>query len=641
MNEGEQEHLERLKQELYGRKETPTPLHRSRLPGLVDPGQGDWLRVEPAHITNRFLAFTLLKKILWWSLGFFGLMALLALFVFYRGKNLVSSGNIDVVVTGPAEIAAGQELSFQTAVTNKNKVALELVDLIVEYPAGTRVAGAVNQALARERFPLGKIAPGAIASQLIRAVLFGEKGSRADIKLTVEYRLADSSAIFGRESSYNVDIGSTPLVLLLDLPLEVNNNQEIVINTQIQSNAANVITDPVVLVGYPAGFRFSGAAPAPSRGQNIWRLNSLKPGEKITIQIRGTLEGQDEEQKSFHVAAGTMDQESADELSATYGSTFSTLTIRRPFVGLDASINSMGTSEYVTDSREPIRIDINWVNNLPGEVTEGEILATLSGRALDQSSVSAGQGFYNSSANTVLWTKLNKTDLASIAPSGTGRASFSFTSLPLVSDEGASLRQPTLTLDIKFKGKRINEGGETENIFSTVSKKIKFNSVAQLAGKVLARTGPFTNHGPIPPRVDQETTYTVNWAVLNSSNNLGGAQVTASLPSYVKWLGTVQPGAETVTFRPSDSGGGQVVWELGQVSPGIGTQTAAREVSFQVALMPSLSQVGEAPALITDSTFSALDTFTKQILTVKLKRTLDTAFVSEPGFQLGDDRVVK
>ena len=116
MNEGEQEHLDKLKQTLYGRGKVSKPLQRSSLPGLADPGQSDWLRVEPLRQANSFLTFPLLKKILWWSLGFFALMAAGALFVFYRGNNLVSSGNIAVVVAGPTELAAGQDLSIRGAV---------------------------------------------------------------------------------------------------------------------------------------------------------------------------------------------------------------------------------------------------------------------------------------------------------------------------------------------------------------------------------------------------------------------------------------------------------------------------------------------------------------------------------------------
>ena len=44
--------------------------------------------------------------------------------------------------------------------------------------------------------------------------------------------------------------------------------------------------------------------------------------------------------------------------------------------------------------------------------------------------------------------------------------------------------------------------------------------------------GTFTNTGPIPPKAEAETTYTVTWAVTNPLNNLTDVRVSAILPSY-------------------------------------------------------------------------------------------------------------
>ncbi len=633
--------LERLKRLLYARQRGLKPLRRSGLESRTNETPTAWRHVEPLKLASSLPSTKLLKRILWWTAGFFLLAAAVALFVFYRGNNLILASNVVLKVTGPLEIAAGQELSLQVEVENKNNAALELADLIVEYPSGTRQAGAVDKALARERLPLGTIAPGQSARKLVRAVLFGEKGARVPIKLTVEYRLAQSSAIFDKTENYEVTIGSTPLLLSLNVPAEVNSNQEILLEVEAQSNAESVITNPVLIMSYPAGFRFIQATPVPTRGQNIWSLPSLKPGARARVQIRGTLEGQDDEQESFRAAAGTIETDTALELAATYGSAFETVTIKRPFVGLDVALNQSTASEYIADSREPVRVDIGWVNNLPGEITAGEIQATLAGRPLDPTSVSAPKGFYNSTQNTILWNQTSDSKLAQISAGDAGQISFTFASLSLVSAEGAALRQPVLDLVVKFKGKHLDDNGKAVPVYSEVKRKIKFSSAVQLAAKTLQRTGAFTNHGPLPPKVGAETSYTIVWSVLNSANSLDAAQVSATLPPYVRWLGATKPSSETVKFSGAESSGGEVVWQLGQVAPGTGTAGPAREVSFQVALTPSVSQVGSAPVLVSEATLSAFDTFTKATLTAKLKRALDTVLVNEAGFQLGEDRVVK
>jgi hypothetical protein len=637
--DGEQEHLNKLKRQLYGPLEQLRQLRRTDLETQAGPRPSLWKRVEPLQTANQVLSLKLLKKLLWIT-GLLFFMALgAAALVFWRGNNSVSTGNVDIKVSGANESAAGEEVQLQVAVTNNNQTSLELADLIVEYPKGTRVAGALATPLTRERISLGNLKQDETIQKQLRAVFFGEQGSDQEVKLSVEYRLADSSAIFRKESSYHVFINSTPLTVLVDAPEEANSSQEITIKATVESNAEGTIERPVVVANYPAGFRFLRATPEPSSSQRVWQFPDLKPGKKIAIEIHGTLEGQDDEEKAFRISAGTVDREGSNELTATYGSTLAPVTIRRPVVALNTEIEGQGGAEVVADSRDPLRVDMSWINNAPEPIIDAEVLVKLTGAALDKTDVDTDRGYYNSSAGTVLWTKQSAKDLAEIDPGEGGRLSFSFSTLSLVSDEGASLRQPELGVVVELRGKRVTDAGKTENVFISTTQKVRLNSVTQFAAKVLHHTGPFENRGPVPPKVGEETTYTVVWSVLNSSNNLNGAKITASLPSYVKWLGFQSPLSEPLDFRGNESGGGELVWNLGQVVAGSGTNNAAREVSFMVSITPSLGQVGDSPVLVLNPSFEGVDSFTRQVLTAKPSRNLNTEFSTESQFRLGDGRV--
>ena len=87
------------------------------------------------------------------------------------------------------------------------------------------------------------------------------------------------------------------------------------------------------------------------------------------------------------------------------------------------------------------------------------------------------------------------------------------------------------------------------------------------------------------------------------------AVVTATLPSYVRWVGAVSPAAEHVTFNEST---GQITWRLGNILPGTGSGTSQpRRVVFSIGFVPSTSQVGQKPALIQNQSFVGLDSFTE------------------------------
>ena len=122
--------------------------------------------------------------------------------------------------------------------------------------------------------------------------------------------------------------------------------------------------------------------------------------------------------------------------------------------------------------------------------------------------------------------------------------------------------------------------------------------------------------------------------VLMSLSIVMELKVVATLPSYMRWMGVVVPAREEVSYN---SIGGQITWNLGDVSAGVGGATAAREIMFQVSLLPSLSQVGDTPILINEQTITGFDTFT-EIITSSRKRALTTR-ITESGFKTNDGTI--
>ena len=130
----------------------------------------------------------------------------------------------------------------------------------------------------------------------------------------------------------------------------------------------------------------------------------------------------------------------------------------------------------------------------------------------------------------------------------------------------------------------------------------------------------------MPPRANQESTYSVIWSLTNSTNDVSQAVLKARLPSYVKWLGNVSPSSEKVSF---DSSRGEIVWQIGEAGRGLGSVLPAREVAFQIGFAASLSQVGSSPTLVFDTSLSGLDDFTGQALTF-VARELTTRIATDP-----------
>ena len=157
-------------------------------------------------------------------------------------------------------------------------------------------------------------------------------------------------------------------------------------------------------------------------------------------------------------------------------------------------------------------------------------------------------------------------------------------------------------------GKRIGEGSVPEDIKVEAAKRIKIQSDVALNAVTTFAGGPFENTGPIPPKVENDTTYTVTLNLTNSSNALERGKVRATLPPYVRWNNKIFPSNENVNY---DAASRSIEWDLGNVREHVGFIDPARSISVQLTLNPSTSQLGDSPALLISPTFTGYDTFTQ------------------------------
>lgn len=629
-------HLDALEDRLYSR--TPPPLRRDE-EGLSEHHisiKPAWNREEEPGPSFRILATIMpwLKRLFIASILFFLFAGALAFYGFFRGGNTVSPGNISLAVLGPVSAAAGEELTFEVTITNYNELALESVDLIVEYPAGTRKTVDLGTELLRFREALGGLPPGGSVSRRLSAVPFGEEGDKKEVRLSAEYRPAGGSATFSKTAVYEFLVNAAPLTVSVSVPSEVGSGQPFEISVEIVSNASAIIRNLLLKAEYPVGFMFESATPAPAFSGNIWQLGDLKPEGKRTVRIRGVVEAAEEEERTIRLSVGAASPRDEKVLGTVFLTETPSVMVRKPFVGLSLALNGESGKEFVARSAQTLRADILWANNGTAKVTDLEITARLDGAVWNRSSVAPQGGFFDFNTNSISWDKRIRSSFGSLSPGESGTVSFSFTTAPVATDP-ALFKNPEMFIHIFARGKRLNEDGAYQDVVSSFSKKIKIASALALGTRLLYNGGPFVNSGSVPPKAEEETTYTIVWSLSNSSNSVSGAKVSAVLPAYARWMEKWSPASERVSYNAI---GGEVVWDAGDIAPGAGFGTSPRELSFQVALLPSLSQVGSSPVIVGEAVAEGYDRFAGASVRSNVRPALTTASLEEGG---GSGAVVK
>ncbi|MEK7569293.1 MAG: hypothetical protein AAB500_00155 [Patescibacteria group bacterium] len=626
--------LEELKSKLWS-KDFPTKVeHRdSFTPARHLDVPESWERGTPAPEPGQsFKKSKFFKKFFFFSLAFFILALIYGGYSFFSDKNTVSAKNIDISVLGNTFSAGGEELPLTIDVANRNSVDLELVDLIVEYPKSADLSGETE----RIRETLGDIPAGASRSANVKPVLFGEQGSVRSIRISIEYRVENSNSFFKKERIYDVTINSTPVDLVVSAPEEASPNQNFSLTVKAIDNASKPVIGLLLRVDYPTGFQFSSATPAPSFGNNVWAIGDLSPGADSSVTISGKmLDVFDGEEKTFRVSGGLESARTRGVIETIFNTISHRVAIKKALIEARLYINGVYSGEYASSSRTPIEGEIRWANNLETKVNDLVIRAKLSGNALDRKTIYSPKGFYNSLDDTITWDKNSERDFAEVGPGAVGSVPFSLSSVSLFGASKGVLSQPSIDIEVSISGRQPLETYDAKEVSNKESKTVRISSDVGFAAKALFLSGPFTNRGSVPPKVERETTYTITWSLSNTSNNISKAQLRSSLPSWVKFLGPISPKDSDLTYNTQTR---EVVWNVGNIPKGAGISAGAVSISFQVGFTPSLSQVGTAPTIVNESVLTGHDDFAN--VDVRLQKgTLTTRLVGDSSFPPGGDIV--
>lgn len=638
--------IEELKKKLYSQNEEPLKPHRGKLhphAQVVNSswgGEGGIPKVEYGEDEN-LSTYTGLgsnfKKILFGAIAFFILAAGLSAYIFFSGSNIVSPDKIDIKMLGPVASPAGEILSLDVDIKNDNSSKLILADLVITYPEGTRKDTDGVTPLITDRVPVGTIDSGQTVRKTIKSILFGEENVKKNIKVTLEYRVPGSDSIFTKAKDYPIFIGSSPVTLTVDTLKEVTAEQESTFKVTLVSNSTSVIKGLLLKADFPFGFKYNSSTPVPLSGNDTWSLGDLEPGGRREITIKGKIIGENRDERVFNFMTGTEDPQNTTSIKSVFVTNSVAVTVREPFLAADVALNGDGAEVVMISAGEGVQGEITWQNNLEVPVNDVVIEAKITGEMLDKRVVSGDEGFYRSIDSTILWDRTTLNDLREVGPGDAGRIQFAFASLQPTEQINKTFRRPELSLQLTIKAKRLNENRVPEEISSTVTKRIKIESGLSMKTRLVRTAGPFVNSGPLPPVVDQTSTYTVLVSVSNSFNSIKDGVFTTTLPSYVKWMGVIDPATtQGVTYNADRR---EITWPVGEIPAGTGYNSTAKEFAFQVGLQPSISQLGQSPIAVNAQRIAGKDNFTETIVE-NIQPSLDIQIASDPAYVYGQDKVV-
>ena len=611
-------------------KSVSKPIIKKPVPVAPEPIETDFVAPETSQTTvsmapqkkkKRYRVKLLLAGLLFFVLAV-GVSSLALIF----GNNSISAENITIAVTGPFTVGGGEVLPLQVGITNDNTVAIESATLIVEYPRGTLSVDGDKKALNTEHLALDTIMSGETVNIPLRALVFGEENDEKNIKVSIEYRVEGSNATFFKEADVlRFKISSSPVVMRVASLKKVSSGQETDMTIEITSNSPTTLSEVLVKAEYPTGFDFTSSSPEPVSSQNIWLIEDLEPEESQTITITGIVVGNESDEYAINFMVGVPNERDQQTLASVFATAQTQFEIENAFLSIDLEVAGVSNGEVVIEAGQHSGASIEIENTLGDTLYDVTVEVQLGGNALSDLNVGPPNGFYDSLNNKIIWDVSNAPDLAELRPGKKVRLSFGLEPSDTV------LRTPQITLDVNVSARRVSETDVEESLLGTAHSVLKVASSPTLRSDIGFNNGVFSDSGPVPPRAEQKTTYSVSFMIENGSNDINDAVVTASLPTYVTWKEQTS-GAGDMSYDPVKK---IVTWKINSIDA-----NTASFGSFQVSLLPSKSQIDETPILVGEQRLKATDAFTGTVVR-SVSGPIDTEMSLETGHPKSNGRVAE
>jgi hypothetical protein len=550
-----------------------------------------------------------------------GILIIVGAILWSRGSFL--SSKIDMSIEYPDNISSGEEIDLIVKYANNNRVDLHNVSLIIVYPEG--VFSENGEQLYQESKEIGTINSKSQGEEKIKVRMLGEKGSVKNIVAKLVYKPENINSKFESSASAKIEINVISVGIRVEGSEKAVAGQEVNYAIEYENKTDEDINNLKIVLEYPDDFIFKSAEPTPAseNENNVWQINELRANEKRTINLIGVLNGQEMENK---VVTGIIGRIDGDNFLQYSQSEFVTQISQAPII-LNIEISNVSSDNCNVSVGQNLRYRISFKNNTDIALRELILKARISdGEIFNIGNIDLNnKGFFDSRSNIITWSGADIPALSLLETGQSGEVEFTIdikNKLPIYGfndknfKAGVVAEIQTLTVPAKFAGTELKFEKELN---------CKINTQLGLAARAYYHE-PYQgiyNSGPIPPKVNSTTQYTVHWQITNTSNDADSVIVKSVLPQGIEWTGNIinKSNKGQISYNERTK---EIFWNVGKVSAGAGVTMSAYEIIFQVALTPSINQIGMTPRLINESVMEGRDSFTGMNL-INNNSALDTS----------------
>ncbi|MFA6131942.1 MAG: hypothetical protein WC702_02635 [Patescibacteria group bacterium] len=535
-----------------------------------------------------------------------GVLFLLALiswggFLWWQSNPTSTSQPLRAEIETPQTITSGATSCFKVRYENAGRVPIAALSVSINLPETFTLKEAKPEATGENyQWTLSPLGVGSDGSVDLCGIFRSVTPGSEKIQAVFTYRAANFSSDFQDIAGTTVTIEKSILALEVTGATETVVGDQTIYTAKIKNNDTETTENLRLRAVLPESFTITSADPAVSEiGSAYWDFTTLQPGEEKTITFTGSFTSSASGILPITMEAGFLNAKK-DFIEQAESKT------ETKVMGGDLAFNLIvngSDKEQTVDLSSRLRLSLSYTNR-GGETMEDVSFALT----IESGGKTIPIDFQNSdlvggskTGNTITWNKTNTAGLALLSPSASGTVD---PVLIAVSSLDPNTTADSITLLVKALVGKVN-GTVTTRTISSTPLTIKFNSDAKLLteARYFDRDGNSLGSGPLPPTVDEVTTYRIFWTIENKLHDLNNLSTTMNLPANVAWTNNVQADSGSITFNETTR---QVTWTVSSLAK----SAASTSTWFDLAITPSVSDIGSFINLTNPAAFEATDAST-------------------------------
>lgn len=532
------------------------------------------------------------KSFSFFSIGLFSFSLILlvaslsyAYYSFSTGGYAVRQDKIELSLDIPTITAAGQDINGQLVVGNSNRTLFKDAYVVLdETDNQTDAPKVLNQ------IQIGDVDVGNKIYKNVSLNLSGLEGEQKTINATLFYKVPQTDSTFQKVYSQKVLITKSPVTISVTGPqsLSISQDGEYIVTVR---GISKVIPALLLTLDTPKQMKILKTN-VPEIAKGTYSLGPLNEGDQRVFKFTGSFKDSPEIGSNFtlkvHAGAGESGELKNYFAESTYGIALLSNPVKIQIVGEGQ------TGDKISFASKQPKVSVIVTNQGNVRIKDAHIEIKFSGGLLIPKSVSVDNATYNPTTFTAIADGSTNEQLKTIEPGDSVEFPIQFSDLL----QNKSVTGRNLFINVALTAN--TEGSEGKPTTDRISTTLTPKEGTSVGINTLYFSGAFKNTGPMPAKVGEKTTYTLNLDVDTNSGFTNGKFI-IPLASYVDFVKGLD---NTVTFNKEQH---TVTWNVGNMSKATSTAfgVSKQDTSIQVSFIPNPDQARQAPVLTASPRFEA------------------------------------